>query len=357
MLTFISKQITTELDTLKALQSLEFACAVRGIDKAKIATNSPFFYELAQEFNFSRFVISETIEDGGLQIDKICAYAFWGPYYITSVSDMLDHDLGKSTESYTQTDLRDGFIVKFNRHNKLGDALGICTGLDAYAKFNRINRIKITGKGAFKDVMEAFEFKNLEYVEDKDDEAVNFDPIFRLASWGYPWLRRFELALFNCLGGERALEIEAPKYQASNISRNGKRAKILCQFDSRSSADWSPELIRKIIRSICGRNHVVILGGPDTPHYLGEDYVYQTGNLQEICQELKDCSLFVGADSGLAHVAGILNVPGYVVNFTDFDPVYCFFKDYKSLRVINKELTIAPAYNSGFKRNISIARL
>lgn len=52
--------------------------------------------------------------------------------------------------------LAGGTVLRFARHNRLGDALGIVTGLEHYCRDNDVASVAVTGSSIFADVVEVF---------------------------------------------------------------------------------------------------------------------------------------------------------------------------------------------------------
>lgn len=342
MIAFCFHAIAQELDVLKALQCLEYACAVRSIDKAGVYMTSVHFHRLIEEFRFDRFqVLPEPANTTAMCLDEVFALSYAFPDYIVRFSDLLDPSLGSTQRPYATISF-DHSIFSMSRHVSLGDALSVCSGLSSFSMANGIGPIRMQGEGVFGDLLSVFSFTNLQLAvgQSTHTNLMLLDDIFRLASWNYPWLRRFDLALAQCLAAKRSPRTEWPVYKGPRPScRNDE---ICCQFDSRASGDGTPEMSRRLIRLLFGDREVTILGGPRTQRYLGDGYRYKIGSLAFVCERLAACSMFAGADSGLAHIAGVLGTPGYVVNYTDFDPVYAFFRDYPSLKVIDRAILDAP---------------
>lgn len=99
-------------------------------------------------------------------------------------------------------------------------------------------------------------------------------------------------------------DIELPKFDCL------KKDLTLFQFDSRSTGDFKKNLSRLECNYMIkkyARHRPVGIGGEDTRKKL--PYEYKLGNLQLIIKELMSARQFVGIDSGMSHLAGVLGVP------------------------------------------------
>ena len=75
-------------------------------------------------------------------------------------------------------------------------------------------------------------------------------------------------------------------------------------------------------------NIPVILGGPDTEHYL-DGFAYEIGDLTFLTRSLLGCFEFVGVDSGLSHLAGSLGVPSkIVIQWKEIEPIANYYQVY-----------------------------
>lgn len=97
-----------------------------------------------------------------------------------------------------------------------------------------------------------------------------------------------------------ALDIKFKSDEMSN--------KVAIQFDSRTAEKWgtllSKELQLYFISKI--KEDYVIVGGGDTKKYLGDGFVYQLGDIKLLSKTISQSKYFVGADSGMSHLAGAM---------------------------------------------------
>jgi len=224
------------------------------------------------------------------------------------------------------------------RHNKLGDSLAILVGLENHGRQNGIESL-VTGGPAFPDIFRCFSF---DYVRLTDDE-VECDPTDQLlqrSRLGVFWLQKFQQALAarDRLRYDHC-DFRLPPCQIPNDDI--RETVALIQFD----ASWAiPKNIEVTARSFT-ELPLAIVGGPATNHYLGRHWTdgspidYRLGSLDQVVRQIRRCQLFVGIDSGMAHVAGLLGVPSVVVNTYPLPFVTKYFSGYPGCRVVDRRHT------------------
>ncbi len=84
---------------------------------------------------------------------------------------------------------------------------------------------------------------------------------------------------------------------------------VLCQFDCRTKKQFPLHKAKKIVKHVNG----IAIGGLDTQKYLGDSVEYRLGDIQYIASQLSSCKFFIGADSGISHMAGLLGIESYVI--------------------------------------------
>lgn len=223
-------------------------------------------------------------------------------------------------------------ILRFDRHNRLGDALSIVTGLERYCRDNAVHQVAVTGSPALAEVVQTLDCERVGYTA-SPHETTSGDALFARSSWSVPWLDRFNYALADGLAG-RAHHRTAPLPLRHPPPHTPQEPVVYCQFDARSSTPLPQQTTRRLLQQISAHGEVRILGGPDTQDYLGPDLTYIRADLPEMITRLLSCRLFVGCDSGLGHLAGYLGVPGLIVSTDDFETTWSFFREYASLNVI-----------------------
>lgn len=194
----------------------------------------------------------------------------------------------------------------FLQHGKLGDTISIMVGLENYAVANELEFIEVGGHLLYKQLLSLFDFKHVKFSEAANPLVI--DDVFIQGSWEVPWLSRFMQSFYARFGGVYIESSNIPRY-VGKIPK--KENFIACQLDSRASGCNSHEKMLEILR-----NHdsakVIVLGGPDTDKYLGDEFEYRLGTVDFIADQLLRCKYLVAGDSGVAHLAGLLNVKSYV---------------------------------------------
>lgn len=222
--------------------------------------------------------------------------------------------------------------IALKRHARLGDGIGVLTAIECYCEANGIASVVVDGGPAFVDIAKVFEFRHV-VTKEAGPDAFNADDLFAQASWHEPWAKRIVRRLRAHFGGEDA-EVARPRVRIS-ASEITKEDVVLGQFDTRSAAPLAPREIGAVIQGVSGGRPFALIGGPDTrPYFPGVEY--RLGDLEFIVRQLLACRCFVGVDSGIAHLAGTLGVPAYVVNAIDLDVVQKMFGDYPNMTILNR---------------------
>lgn len=102
------------------------------------------------------------------------------------------------------------------------------------------------------------------------------------------------------------------------INKNIEKSnEVLVQFETNFARHNGFEIKKKeidiAIKAFAKYKKISIIGGKNTPKYLGKKYNYKLGDLNYIKSQLLSCDFFLGADSGMAHLAGVLGVPSKVI--------------------------------------------
>lgn len=176
-----------------------------------------------------------------------------------------------------------------------------------FAKANG-RRMVIRETPLFRKLCEIFEFECIALEPDAPDgitaQWIHVHPFgYRFEDLG--WIMGICDALARALGGTLPEQIELP---AHRILPAPQREEItLVQFDGRSGGQWQRSSLLRFLRLYQGRK-IAVLGGPDTGAYLGPDFEYRKGDLGFLVRQLLACGKFVGADSGIAHLACVLGL-------------------------------------------------
>ncbi|KNE83820.1 glycosyltransferase family 9 protein [Streptomyces xinghaiensis] len=249
------------------------------------------------------------------------------------LSDQLADAARAPSEGETPlSTLPEGSVLQFVRHNRLGDALGIVTGLEHYCRDNAVASVGVTGSRALAEVVEVFACERVRYVS-SPGETISGDALFARSSWSLPWLDRFNHAATDAFGGRARHRVPPLPLRQAPVPGD-REAVVYCQFDARSSTPLPRDTARRLLSRVAAHGEVRVLGGPDTQDYLGQDLTYVRADLPEMVTRLLSCRLFVGCDSGLGHLAGCLGAPGLILSTDDFETTWSFFRNYAGLSVI-----------------------
>jgi hypothetical protein len=226
----------------------------------------------------------------------------------------------------------------FGKYTRLGDSISIVSGIEAYCSANNIENISLVSTATIRDVLDNFCTSHIQLVECCKFASPQLELLYGQASWQTPWLKRFSNALFSSFGGQLPAEVKPLKLKYEVALNPELQNVIYCQYDSRShNISSMPELVKQI-ECLFTDKEIRVIGGKDTPTYLGNNYKYDLGSLKEIIERLSNCYCFLGCDSGIAHLAGILGKPSVVINFSEFESVFHFFRSYHKTVVIDRRL-------------------
>ena len=95
------------------------------------------------------------------------------------------------------------------------------------------------------------------------------------------------------------------------VKTKAKNKITLVQLDGRTIASHGVAMRCDTMRHAINHlteNRVALIGGTDTKKYLGEFYEYRLGPLDYLLKEIQSCDEFIGSDSGMSHLAGVLGV-------------------------------------------------
>lgn len=296
----------------------------------------PAIGDLIEEFGLDKVRFVEAHQEPAVNIAAAPRTWRCGQRGLRCLSDQLAHAANAPSGAGTSTSkLAEGTVMSFSRHNRLGDSLGIVAGLEQYCRDNAVASVAVTGSSILAEVVDVFACDRVDYVC-SPSEAVSGDAIFARSSWSLPWLDRFNHAVTDTFTG-RARHQVSPLPLRQSPPPHGRERAVYCQFDARSSTPVPRDSARRLLNRVAAHGEIRVLGGPDTQNYLGEDLTYVRAELPEMVARLLSCSLFIGCDSGLGHLAGCLGVPGLIVSTEDFETTWSFFRGYASLNVIPLE--------------------
>ncbi|MGY4954789.1 hypothetical protein [Streptomyces nigrescens] len=328
---FAAADLSTR-DCVELTAGLASYARMHGIPQVEVS-GPPAIGELIEEFGFDEVRFVGAHQKPAVDIPAVPRTWRCGQRGLRCLSEQLtDAARVPSEADAPPATLPDGSVMRFARHNRLGDALGIVTGLENYCRDNAIASVAVTGSPILAEVVEVFACGRVSYAP-SPSEAISGDAIFARSSWSLPWLDRFNHAVAGAFGGRARHRISPlPLREAPTLS--GQENVVYCQLDARSSTPLPRQSARRLLNQVAAHGEVQILGGPDTQDYLGQDLTYVRAELPEMVTRLLSCRLFVGCNSGLGHLAGCLGVPGLIVSTDDFETTWSFFRGYVSLSVI-----------------------
>ncbi|CAM5729647.1 hypothetical protein SANTM175S_01847 [Streptomyces antimycoticus] len=139
-------------------------------------------------------------------------------------------------------------VMRFARHNRLGDALGIVTGLEHYCRDNAVASVAVSGSPILAEVVEVFACEWVSYAP-SPSESINGDAIFARSSWSIPWLDRFNHAVTDAFGG-RARHRVPPLPLRQAPTPRGQENVVYCQLDARSGTAPSRHSARRLLNQV-----------------------------------------------------------------------------------------------------------
>jgi len=331
-------------DALVMLGALEIIREERSLSALTVSGNS-ILRQIAEEFRYSSIFV---------QNSNVISTPDYDPP-VVDLSSLLEHlrdtdpvakllvarikelEGGVLTQQTSQVSFPDK-AFQFSRHVRLGDSISVLIGLEAYCVANDIKSVEVVENDIFSALTKLFDFRRIKLVRDADSQLHDADKLLEHSSWYSPWLKRFSNTLHQEFGGRYPAKISVPKLLAVPQEEPDLKGKFCCQFDSRSHKEPSIGFAAHSIRLLCPSENTIILGGLDTSRYLGESFRYITGDLDRCVNILFHAKAFIGCDSGLAHLAGILGLPSIVINYAEYESVQEFFRSYPATVVLNNKI-------------------
>ena len=212
--------------------------------------------------------------------------------------------------------------ISINEYTHLGDV--IATLILAHNRAMKNNWIiKIHGPGFIKNLFDMFDFENLNYINNGLKLPANCSLIKLIPFKEYGPLRNGKATepflnarhCFHLKSKEDAEPITKIILPKTKLKETNKENVCCFQFDSRSIYYGKRQLTPKEVISSINRfkknDKPVGIGGPETAKYNNFDY--KLGFLNDIGQTLINSNQFVGIDSGISHLAGMLNVKSNII--------------------------------------------
>jgi hypothetical protein len=238
-------------------------------------------------------------------------------------------------------------IINTN-HSPLGDCVCILLNLENYCINNGI-KAKIRGPKVYEELLQLFHFNHVSLTK---ENGFNIDHLYCNTMresyltdgecFPWPWIISMKLA--QKFGGTWGETYNHPVYLGKV---NPPENITLVQFDSRSARHWrsEPELYFKkpftkpeinLIIKKHAKTPVAAIGGNDTVPYL--DIEHRRGNLHYICKQLSGCKTFLGCDSGISHLASIMNVDTKLIPISRHGCTKIFYSIYDNVKCHKREL-------------------
>ncbi len=322
-----------ELAILNILKSLQYLYVKFNVKYNLIYTE--LISKLIKEFDYDGIVlIKYTLKSKYLiNIDELIDACSIGSHVIlNNFHKLIIPKKNKNHFNFYKNIILQNETYTLIKYNRLGDSLTFLNGLENYCISNKIEFINVTGLEVYDTIIKLFNINHIRYIKEFESPK-NLDFVFSLSSWGLPWMKRFYESLSNITEKDikysENIKLKSNKIEANyNVTNT-----ILCQFDSRS-AIIDDNIISEIIAFFSSSSEIKVIGGLDTKKYLGNSFIYELGDLNFIVEKLNTSKYFIGCDSGIGHLAGLMGVKSYIFNFTDFEPVFHFFKEYKNTLLI-----------------------
>jgi hypothetical protein len=225
--------------------------------------------------------------------------------------------------------------IYMNKHSRLGDSISFLVGLENLCRENNIQG-RVCNKQIYADIIKCFGFKYVQFIDSTND-AICLDHVFGSSSWDEFWLERIRNSLSDYFGLSNTYsKIVIPYCKIKNTGPNGDF--ICVQLDSRSAANMDIHLSRRFIKRLSENYDVKILGGIDSKRYLGDGFDYSFGDIEHEIKELIRCKFFVGVDSGIAHLAGLLGVKSFIINLIEQRTIINLFGKYENMEFITPNM-------------------
>jgi hypothetical protein len=222
----------------------------------------------------------------------------------------------------------------------LGDKLAIMYLLENHGRISRETHLLLTN-ALFKSIYNLFKFEHVELVSNYPTRKdVN---IFKDIHRGWLKERNFVASVCRFFCEELALSPYSCEPLQSKILEYQQEDITLVQFDGRTSRRHGVGMNKEEIKLVMGKlanYRVVVLGGPDTRKYLGNKTEYRIGGLRFLVKHMMRCKEFVGCDSGLSHLAGIVGVPSKIVILHKNQGIENAYKIYQNTLVYKHNLKL-----------------
>lgn len=228
--------------------------------------------------------------------------------------------------------------LTLHKHTHLGDSLSFLVALNSAGEKNGIT-YRVKQLPIYREILSCFNLSNVRCAEEESMDTLNLDTLFSSASWDEFWLDRFYTSFTKCFTLLKTSEVNIPVCYIKNEKTVDKYAgRVAVQFDSRSASRLSMEDALGAIRLLaCKGCKPVAVGGPDSAKYLGDSVEYSYGDLAHIITELHSIGSFIGVESGVSHIAGVLGIPSILINLIEQRTVINLYRKYKNMTFVSKD--------------------
>lgn len=201
----------------------------------------------------------------------------------------------------------DSSKIRFKSHS-LGDKLATVYSMENCGRQTG-RQFEITGHELGQQICAIFDLQHVRYTEDESNSIVTTDMKTPAVS-GIPYAPYIYRIMKHL---EMLHDYQPDLATPLNTKVCHMRGNYtVCQFDSRFAAREGFLLkhteIKRIIRNKIGRERMFLIGGKETQKYIPQ-CEYKLGDLDYLLELVVNAKRFVGVDSGIAHLAGMVGTP------------------------------------------------
>lgn len=233
----------------------------------------------------------------------------------------------------------------------LGDLISIVYCLENLGKQkNILFIIKIDNnlKEFYKNLFNYLNFKNI-ILENKNEEKD--DLIKKIYNFSYNNKKcKCKLGLFNgcfficCLSNFLIKEYEFNPLRSNPIfglKKIENKKLTLVQFDKRSKHLVKSKYSKIEIKSLLKKeNSFYCIGGKETTNYI-ENAQYMLGDIDFLIKKMNNCKKFIGTDSGMSHLAGMMGINSIIYLKNDLGCIANYYINcYRNSKILHKSFRI-----------------
>lgn len=239
----------------------------------------------------------------------------------------------------------------------LGDSISVLFGLYNYSMYHRtriiISAICNQAYATFRELLFLFNCPLVSLAPFKKTDGISIDYMFESFWSNYfknipncmPWTLKVYHGLVKKFGGYYSGRTLFPK---CSLKKTNDEKITLVQFDSRST-NVNQNLIQShhfknplntkemynAIALFAKTDKIALLGGSDTKPYLKYDCRF--GSLSYIVQQLLNCEMFIGCDSGISHLAGLLRTNSVIIPLARPERVEEYYATYPNTKIVRRD--------------------